>query len=215
MNNRTVSIIGAIAVAIALGLVIAFTPESVVFKADVGPQILPLLLTLLFVALLLERALEVFISTWRGPAADSLDLVMSEAQRAASTLKDALDKATDPERATRQKNYDDGLAALSKAEKDKTDFRAGTKRRALWTGLVLGLLVSAVGIRALQSLVEPVSLARLSANQLAAFHLVDVLVTGACLAGGSDALHKIIQLYVNFTEKTSEQVKAKSSGGNA
>jgi hypothetical protein len=179
------------------------------FKADVCSQILPLLFTLLFVALLLERALEVFISTWRGTEAERLEQVVSDLQRRIATLKAEADKATSADIQAKQQTYS---AELTTAEQAQTVFRSGTKRRAMWTGLVLGLLVSAVGVRALQPLIDLTSLALLGANQLTAFHLVDVLVTGGCLAGGSDAIHKIIQLYVNFTEKTSDKIKGQSSG---
>jgi hypothetical protein len=208
MNRRTVTIVGVIAAGLVLTLVVVLTPEPVIFKADVGSQIMPLLFTLLFVALLLERALEVFISTWRGPETDRLDQVMNERQRTVNTLKNAIEKAPDQEQAAEQQAYSAELLKLAKAEEDRTDFRSGTKRRALWAGLVMGLLVSAVGIRALQPLLDAASLTQLTANQLTAFHVVDVLVTGGCLAGGSDAIHKIIQLYVNITEKTSNKYKA-------
>lgn len=209
MNSRLVSIIGLVFVVLVLALVVVLTPDPVIFKADVGSQILPLLFTLLFVALLLERALEVFVSTWRGTEAERLDQVVSDVQRRIAMLKAEADKATSADIQAKQQAYS---VELTKAEQDKTVFRSGTKRRAMWTGLVLGLLVSAVGVRALQPLIDAASLARLSADQLTAFHLVDVLVTGGCLAGGSDALHKIIQLYVDFTEKTSGKVKAQSAG---
>jgi len=212
MNSRTVSIIGLIAAVLVLVLVVVLTPEPVIFKTDVSSLILPLLFTLLFVALLLERALEVFISTWRGTEAERLEQVVSDLQRRIATLKAEADKATSADLQAKQQALS---AELTKAEQDKTEFRSGTKRRATWTGLVLGLLVSAVGVRALQPLLDAASLAQLTANQLTAFHLVDVLVTGGCLAGGSDALHKIIQLYVNFTEKTSDKVKAKPTGNGA
>jgi hypothetical protein len=213
MTSRLVSVIGIVFVILVLVLVVVLTPEPVIFKTDVGSQILPLLFTLLFVALLLERALEVFISTWRGTEAERLEQVLSDLQRNAAALKAEIERATAAAdiQATQQA-YTDELAKLGQAEQNKTEFRSGTKRRAMWMGLVLGLLVSAVGVRALQPLIDADSLLRLSANQLIAFHLVDVLVTGGCLAGGSDAIHKIIQLYVDFTEKTSDKVKASGNG---
>ena len=52
---------------------LSFTPEPIVFKATAGGEVLPLLGTLLFVALLIERALEVFVNTWRSAGAKFTD----------------------------------------------------------------------------------------------------------------------------------------------
>jgi hypothetical protein len=125
-----IRLVGVAVSILAIVLVLSFTPEPIVFKNTASNEVLPLLGTLLFVALLVERALEVFVNPWRSDGA-------------------LLD--------------------------------------------------------------EQPSLARLGATQLTCFHVVDVLLTGGLLAGGSDAIHKMMSLYVTIMEGTSDRFKKKSS----
>ena len=138
-----------------------------------------MLTALLIVSLILERALEVFVTTWRGPAAKKMGEEMKSLTGADRERK--------------------GL--------EKTEYKSSTQRVALWTGLTLGLLVSAVGIRTLQALVDPTALDQLPKAQAAAFSLLDVLLTGGLIAGGSEGIHKITQVFTNFMEATAEKAK--------
>ena len=72
----------------------------------------------------------------------------------------------------------------------------------------MGLVISLVGIRTLITLVTPESYAALSVLQKNLFTMVDVLVTGGLIAGGSDGIHKILQTFLDLMDKTSRNINA-------
>ena len=189
--------------AVILSLPTWLTPTPTVLKnfglADIGQ----LLGSLLLVALFLERALEVFITTWRGPDAAEFDRRV-EARR---VQLEELKAQPQPDQA----QLTAAVNALEQAEQERTTYKSQTQRLALWTGLTLGLLVSAVGIRTLQTLVTPDGLSTLPQRQVVVLHVVDVLLTGGLIAGGSEGIHKLTQVYTNFMEASAK--RAKGAGG--
>ena len=200
-----IRLIGIAVSVLAIVLVLSLTPEPVAFKSTAGGEVLSLLGTLLFVALLIERALEVFVNTWRSEGAkltEERDFYKSELGK--------LEAMTPDEQAARKPEMDDLRSKLKTADQARTAYRSVTMQFALWGGLTLGLLTSAVGVRTLQPLVDPASLVRLGATQQTFFHVVDVLLTGGLLAGGSDAIHKLTSLYVTIMEGTAERLRGKA-----
>lgn len=93
---------------------------------------------------------------------------------------------------------------LQSLKKDRTVYRAGSRFIAQWLGLGIGVLVALVGVRVLGNIVD---ITTLSKAQEAAFVVVDVLLTGAVLAGGSEAINKIMKVYNSFMIKTAEKAK--------
>ena len=93
------------------------------------------------------------------------------------------------------------LDALHAAQKNLADYRAETKEVALCVGFVLGIAVSLAGIRAFASIVDTVP----AGNWL--FSTVDVLVTGAVLAGGSEGVHQMVNVFSNFLASLADRAK--------
>ncbi|MGH7391519.1 MAG: hypothetical protein ACREM3_18970, partial [Candidatus Rokuibacteriota bacterium] len=100
---------------------------------------------------------------------------------------------------------DEARAALEEAQSLELRYRCVTRQIALATGLVLGFLVSGVGVRALGLLVDP-SLNG-SPAQAAAFRLVDGLLTGGVIAGGSEGIHRVATVFDNFMSATARRAK--------
>ena len=116
------------------------------------------------IAVFVERALEVFIKAWR--------------QSGRSVLENEL--AT----------LEVGHPELAAKRRELDDYRAGTRRRALLTGLSIGVVLSLAGVRTLAVIVEPPS----GGLQGFLFQFSDVLVTGGLVAGGSAAVHEMMSL---------------------
>ncbi|MCZ6596955.1 MAG: hypothetical protein O7B99_04895 [Planctomycetota bacterium] len=87
----------------------------------------------------------------------------------------------------------------------RTEHRSGTQKRAMAAGLVGGLLISLVSIRNLEPLTVDDAVANLSGWQRFAFHLVDVLLTGGTIAGGSDGIHKLTRVLTVFLDETANK----------
>jgi hypothetical protein len=163
---------------------ISFWPFSVM---EIVHRIAPLFLISLFI----ERGLEVFVTAWRGPDAAIRDHRIRQLRKA-----------------IRDGNADaEAEIELARICTAKEQYRSRMRRVAFAGSVALGVIVSAVGVRALGLFVDPGAFSRLSPEQQASFNTVDVLLTGAMLGGGSDALHKFVTVFTNFMERTAKQAK--------
>ena len=178
---------------VVLSLPLWLTPTPITVKTLTAIDVLQLISSLFVVALFMERGLEVFVSTWRGPQEEALQLNIKFAS-------DKLQTGNTSERAP-------ATEALQTAQQALTEYKSRTKVIAMWVGLICGLLISAVGIRSLHILVDSNGISELSQIQSHAFHLVDVFVTGGVIAGGSDGIHKLTKIYTDFMERTSSRIK--------
>jgi hypothetical protein len=184
-----------------LSLPIWLTTEMLAFRDFGTADILQLLTGLFVVSLLLERSLEVFVTTWRGPGTADLDLKVGKRRNELEEIKKVPGG-----------NVADAAANLARAEEERTKYKSDTQRGALWTGLTFGLLVSAVGVRSLQTLVDGATLSKASHVQVIGFHLMDVLLTGGLIAGGSEGIHKITQVFTNYMEISAKRIKDTGAG---
>jgi hypothetical protein len=142
---------------------------------------------LFFVCLLIERALEVFLTSWRGAEAARLE-------SAASTPADAGSGAVD-------------------ARNDREAYKSRTQRIAFLAGTSIGVIIAALGVRALELLVDPAVFGALPELQRTLFRMADVLFTGAILGGGADGLHKLVSVFTNFMDATARQSRARGGTG--
>lgn len=190
-------------IAITLGLLVVtavLTPLPLTFRDFEPSDTLRTLTALFTISLVLERALEVFVSTWRKPDAEALCLTIRRSRR---RLREAKAAGVGIEAAA---------ASLRKLEEEEQKYRTGTHIFALRLGFLFGIAVATVGIRALEGLLAPGSLQTAAMGQSIAFRAVDVLMTGGVIAGGSEAIHKLIQLFTAFMEATTKRVKAGPGG---
>jgi hypothetical protein len=181
-----------------LSLPVWLAPAHIVFKDFGLTDVVNLLAVLFLVALLAERALEIFVATWRSPEASQLDLAVRTCEQDA----DRLQARPEPDPSALR----DARVALEEAKSQELRYKCGTRQAALWAGLALGFLVSGVGVRALETLVDP-ALSGWSASQSAAFRLVDVLLTGGVIAGGSEGIHRIATVFDSFMSATAKRAK--------
>lgn len=198
-------------------------------------DIVQLLTLQLFISLLLERSLEVFITTWRGPFVEQLDInieqkkaLLSEKIRLMEVQQKQLLESNQisglpPEGMSLEqqiiqnftqnqqeplKIFQPQMDDINEKERQKTAYKSDTRTIALWTSLLFGLLMSAIGIRSIEPLVvidldNPI--------QVIIFRCLDALLTGGLIAGGSEGIHKLIKVFIDFMEATSKQIKNQGS----
>jgi hypothetical protein len=200
---RGIKIFFIILLALIIIAAFYFTVGFVEFRTDIGSSIGTILGSLLIIALLLERALDVFLTTWRAEGSEKLDSEIKEIKQKIDQLKKAGKPETDSDVKTE-------TGSLSKKNQEKLAYRSKTRIIAMWSSLILGVVVSAIGFRVLATLVDPGSYAGMGYKQKNFFEFVDILMTGGLLAGGSDGIHKIMDLYRVFMEGSSARVKSKS-----
>ncbi|MBD2197382.1 MULTISPECIES: hypothetical protein [Calothrix] len=205
-------------------------------------DIMQLLALPFFISLLLERSLEVFITTWRGPTTEQLEVTIQQQnflitekrkliveqqqsqipyveanpiqvnQSGGTTLEQQLIQDYPPipvvDSSSQIKVYIDELNSiinnLNAIERQRLAYKSNTRIIALWTSLLCGLLISAIGIRSLEPLII---LDASNPIQLIIFRCFDAFLTGGLIAGGSEGIHKFTQVFTDFLEATSRQAK--------
>ena len=158
---------------------------------------------LILISLFVERAIEVFLSAWRSADADEMDRKIAYIRkRITGNVTSTENQHTDaPSDNTEIERLTDDLESL---EMKRTRYRADSRFISHWLGLIIGVLVALVGVRILSNIVD---ISTISGNQAGLFVIVDILLTGAVLAGGSEAINKIVKVYNSFMIATVDKSK--------
>jgi hypothetical protein len=208
---------------------------------DVG-KVSQMLTTLLLISAFLERAIEVYVLTFRKQQEVKIDLDMKRL-KLSSLLIDKLDvggqnfegqnfeneiKAiieTVPVEGKEIKKIINNLGNVNEKDRNSlkmilqaeinillnkednilNDYKSKTRRYTLWSALFLGILISIIGIRGLGTFTVLGSGDNWGNNW---FKVVDIFLTGAVIAGGSDVIHKILQVVTTFMEAIAISNKA-------
>ena len=169
--------------AVAIGAFIALWPP-LKFVDMGGSDFASRFGVLVFFALLIERTVEIIMSIWRS----------AEANRREVAVQRLVAAKTPPD------NQD-----LINAQKDLVEYKADTLQWTMPVAFALGLLISAFGVRALSQFVDPSTMGAgiQPEAQRWWFNMMDIVFTGALLAGGADPIHKLLDLYRRFLESSS------------
>ena len=234
-----------IIVSVAILLPASLTPNLFSFKPFGWDEVSQLLTFLILIALFLERALEVFITTWRYPRQEQLDNSVQSCERKIAELKTqiktkfqqpetvAITEELDSENSTKSRQrteikqnpgdtsdlevrLSEKLNNLEKFNLDRAEYKSQTRKIALWVALFIGLVISGVGIRALETLIvvvteftPPDKQPPFYYEQIRIFRVLDTILTGGLIAGGSDGIHKLTVVFTVFLEETRNQIKDK------
>jgi len=186
---------------------------------ELVPQLLG---ALVLVSLFIERFIEVFVAVWRKPNTELLGTEVNLLE------KTKLEQGPEYRHTGNQGSSVNEL--LEGALIRQAEYRAGTQRFALSLGLLLGIVVAASGFSFLDNLVQKpeinkINVIKAAENQpqgdtgkaaeskgtrIALFDLMDVLLTGAVLAAGSDPIHKILTVFTTFLDSTKKKVETKT-----
>lgn len=165
-------------------------------------MVVSLLLTIFVITLFVERAQEVILTNWRALGSETLDLKILTQEKRLKRLEQ-----TGAESGVVESQYHE----LQLLKLEKLQYRARTRIYALRIGVIMGLAVSLAGVRSLGVLVPETVIAHFAPLQQMIFHGVDVIITGGVIAGGSDGVHKMAELYRVFVETRSKQQKQRLS----
>jgi len=182
--------------------VFVFTPAWLQFNDIAFSDILRILALLLFIALVFERFMEVFISTWFSPGEANLKNRISKNKKHISWLEKNQNFDSPKEK---DNTFKKAIDEVAMAEDDLISHKSRVKRIALASSFLLGLFIAATGIRAIEPLIESVP----DNIQGSFFRLFDILLTGGLIAGGSEGIHKITQFLTDFFEKSSVNINNK------
>jgi hypothetical protein len=208
-NNSLLFLYTAISTAILLPA--SLTPNLFTFGEFSLDKITQMLTFLGLISLFLERALEVIQATWRHPGEDVFKGEIQSYERQIADLKSELVGENSP----KTEELSHKISDLEKIKLRRTEYKSQTKKIALWTALFVGVMISGVGVRALETLLKLTDLTNLPTNQQPIFYagqclfrLFDTLLTGGLIAGGSDGIHKLTNLVADFLDETQNRIKA-------
>ena len=189
-----------------LSLPIWLTENAADLPSDFGAdEVVTILAVLIFVSLLVERTLEVFVSALRDPGASLLKGKITRLKEQKTELEG---DSGEPPQSTALKEV---IEELHKMVDEQINYKSTTMRISLYTALSAGLLASAVGIRTLESLSGDNVFGPLSDTQETAFQLTDVLLTGGLIAGGAEGIHRMANVFNDFMDSTADRAKRESS----
>jgi hypothetical protein len=154
---------------------------------------------LLLIAVFLERALDVFLTTFRAQGSE-------EHKKAIRKIKIDMSKLTKEDGSVisaKKTEYNKLVKKLEDKKQELVTHKSKTRVIAIWSGFSVGIIISSIGIRSLSDLLNKETFAVLPVLQQKAFSLIDILLTGGVLAGGSDSIHKIFDVYTNYMSKSS------------
>jgi len=185
-----------------------------------------LITSLVLLSLLVERGIEVFVAIWWGKLQNKLNSDINKLQKALGleqtefqpvkllediqhsdinisrtlglnpTLETQSVTDTTSEEILKQQLQDQ----LIKHESYQGLLRLRIKNFAVWTAWLTGLCLSLAGIRVLEWLFVPASITLpVPPIQESIFHFLDILLTGSLIAGGSDGIHRVFNVFNNFS----------------
>lgn len=199
---------------LAGGLILAFKFEGqeLPLNPNITQDFVAFFMELAAIALFVERALEVLVTPWREKDAQQKQVQAATAQKVLDAHKDVAKTMTQnadavQAMAARTTDLQNQVTATGQA---LADYRSDTQRIAFAASLAVGIVVSLIGFRALNFFVQGGAGSVLyphHPHQLWAFQIVDVILTGALISGGSDGIHQMVTIFTNFADQT----KAKTS----
>jgi small-conductance mechanosensitive channel len=133
---------------------------------------------LFFIALIVERFIEVFNSIWRRKGRQ--------------------------ERVRALENAAPGAEKIS-AQKEMDFYRSKTETLAMYCGFAIGILIGLAGVHTLQVIFN---IDALSGTQKSIFQAVDISLTAGLIAGGSKGINAITSLMGSFLTVTKERAEA-------
>lgn len=163
-----------LAILFIVAILTASRTQQYVFNPITTESVIALLTPLFLIALFVERAQEVFITSWRGFGMTGINEEVRKARKAPNQ------------------------AGLTEALAKRALYKAKTARIAFLAGLSVGILVSIAGVRVLFPLVSWDM--EVVGSQGTLFNILDIVLTGGLIGGGSEGIHRVMSLILDFVD---------------
>lgn len=215
----------------AVWLAASWHSGALAFRDNLAALVPGIFGSMLLVALFVERMIEVFVSLWAPPQVaahqQAIAYWLAQRGRLKRSIADLVAELnstpglTDERKAaiaalldTARQQIEQADQQVDQEEKALLPYTMATVKATTWVGLVLGMITSAAGFRFLGQIMV---LAPIAAHglplalqeQYSVFIAVDVVLTGAVLAGGSKLVHQIFSVYTAFTTSLARSAQAK------
>lgn len=175
--------------------------NTIQFQDDLQQRAVDLFTNLGVLVIVVERSLEIFTLIWRRKGKVELDQALnSEEEKLIQTRKNWEAKLDDDTEA----KFEDARSSRDSVEKGLEEYRADTAIITIRTSLIIGIIISAIGFRVLQTLFISDDL---MGKQLLLFNVVDILLSAGILAGGSAGIHAVSSTLGKFFENSNKRLR--------
>ncbi len=100
---------------------------------------------------------------------------------------------------------------MEKLNIKRTEYRIESRGYALWVGLIFGIIIAFIGFRVLEGFIDHDSLILIKNNYHGKiFKIVDIILTGGVIAGGSEGINKLTKVYTSFMQTTAKKMDEKN-----
>jgi hypothetical protein len=195
-SHTTEAVLIVLILAAALALLHLTEATGVPLKSFEESDVIAIVTSLFVVAVFMERSIEAILTPVRAPDRQKIEQELEDIKNAAET-------------------DDSKKGDQIKKERELETYRLNTARRAYWLSFGFGLIISVVGIRTLEGLVNPEDFEALGDLHKTLFSFVDIVLTGGVIAGGSAAIDKIgraISEFFSLKSATDEKPPANPGG---
>lgn len=190
-------LVGAIA---GLGVIVWIVGAWQGFTAheNAREQLINLLGTLFLLAVFVERTQEVFVATWRSIGRARIkDEIASIDDEIANFASDGKPDELKTLQARRR-------AAATRF----SEYRFETRKRTFLLGVVIGTLIALFSPTVLsvtlvvdQGVCSDATASTGACAWFLVFRALDIFLTGLLIGGGSEAIHKVIALFLDYTQR--------------
>lgn len=165
---------------------------------DARSNLIDLLGTLFLLAVFVERTQEVFVATWRSIGRAR---IKDEIASIDDEIANFPDTGTPEELKTLQANRRAAATRFS-------EYRFETRKRTFLLGVVIGTLIALFSqtVLSVTLIVDQNACSDAAASSGACawflvFRALDIFLTGLLIGGGSEAIHKVIALFLDYTQR--------------
>jgi hypothetical protein len=196
--KKDIKTVSASIIVIIIILIVILSDNTItiiILKPDAVQQTFVFLGILIAVSLFMERSLEVFLTTWRAYESELLGHEISIVENQIKALEEC--KENDK---INKKNEE-----LEELKNTWKQYKDNTRKIALWAALLSGIAISLAGFRVLGNCL---SVPLPHGVQKNLFDTIDIFLTGGMIAGGSDGLHKIFEIYNTFMAASKAKINS-------
>jgi hypothetical protein len=180
-----------------------FKSHTVGFQSDLQQRALDLLTNLGVLVLVMERALEIYVSIWFNKDRIEMDesALTAEKMVAVETKKYTVSKDSGNEKLNSALDKKQDANQILKLYKQKT------MTYTLRVSFIVGIIISIAGFRVLDSLFIS---EQLMGFQLNLYKFTDIFLSAGILAGGSNGIHALTSAMGAFFDSSKDRMRSQT-----
>lgn len=189
------SVLIAVFILIALVILALLAPKPISIIPNSTDKIGQMLVVLFFISLILERSIRVLLITWREPKELIFKQKLTRLEKHMEWINNIENSGDQDDRDRKSKNL---INEHSEIRSSLEEYRLITHRNSLWFALIIGVIVSYLGFRVLEPIINVSDSYFARDIHYRALRAIDIVLTGGLIAGGSEGIRSLIESLSTF-----------------